>query len=243
MKKLVSTLLIACILASASIPAFAAESNTTNYSSAICCSATQFENLLKESVCIHLDDEELNIGSPVIDTQLVTGPSNYASSAEQNFISTIAIDVALIESQDEHGTLTVVPRANYTKEETGQSSSDIRIYTKIYWSTGEIYNAGADVAYVKLTQVSSTYQLLDTTCTLSNKCLKYGYGGYSLETSSFVDYESPWYATSSFSVTAPPLEATPGGMYFEIWGEAKCTMTRGNQTWDFSVQCFFTAYD
>lgn len=228
------------------IPAFAYTDNDSLsqvQETVISCTASEFESLLKENVCVRLDDEELLLGTPVVTTQLAESPTARASSGEQSYVSTVAIDIEFVETTDAQGDVLTTPRASYTKEEYVQSSSDVRVYAKIYWSTGEMYNAGAYVPYVKLTQVSSRYELLDTTCTLSNKCLRFGYGGYNLDTSGFVNYTSNWLNTTSYNVSAPPLEATPEGISFELWGAAKCTMTRGNQTWNVSVECFFNSND
>lgn len=234
MRKLFSMLLGITMLFTLSAPALAAPPTPE----------LDVESILREAVLVTLDGEELDLGgTPVIHTRQVSNVNARGVSGEVDYVSSVAIDIDFTETKNELGETVLTPRANYSKEEVETHGSNMRIYTTIYWSTGEVYDAGAYVPYVKLTRVSSTYERLDTTCQVSNKCLRYQYAGYDLDDDVLDNYTSPWYTTTNYSVTAPHLEATPDGMYFEICGESKCTLTRGNQTWDLITSCYLNSYE
>ena len=107
------------------------------------------------------------------------------------------------------------------------------MYTTIHYSVGSY----AGFTCIKLNKVSVRSKLLDSTCRITLTCARGGYSGYNLATDRFVDDTSNYTCgtqDASRSISCPPLELTDGGVRYEIWGEGKTYVHRGDQSWTIS---------
>ena len=139
------------------------------------------------------------------------------------------------------GEIIIEPRANVSERtltEASESYSDwLQLKTTIYYETGT-YNT---IGYIKLTKVSTTVSYIGGNVKANLLKLRHGYYGYNLDTERLMSgqYTSEWTSKSSVlnlstNVTCPRLELTPGGIPYNVFGEASCTASRGGTTFTVS---------
>ena len=171
---------------------------------------------------LQLDEDEVLSTSQLLETTIKSN-----GDTETHYSLNLIVDVILNDDM----TLTV---ANYTKEESEiEPGGESRIYAKIYYETGEVGN----VPYIRLTGVQGTYSILNTGTKYSNGQVRYGWRGFYLPQVRYENFTSGWYYRTSgtkVNVNGRQLE-TSDVAYAYIWGEAKCTLTRGNQSWTASL--------
>lgn len=142
---------------------------------------------------------------------------------------------------DDGGELLVEPRANVSERtltEASENYSDwLQLKTTIYYETGT-YNT---IGYIKLTKVSTTVSYIGANVKSNLLKLRYGYFGYNLDTELLMSgqYTSAWTSKSSAlnlstSASCPRLELTPGGIPYNVFGEASCSASRGNTSFTVS---------
>jgi hypothetical protein len=234
-KRIISLLLIVITMFSFSSTAFATSEDAAGNEYSI--NEMNDDRLLEMIV----ENSELAINGIAVeeapissDVSLVSHTDYVDGSSKSIYDAEINIGIVFDETINKDGTVSAVARAINTKTESSDTSfsSDVEITCTITYESGSMLEGGAYVDYLKLTNVSASFVRKDTTCTLSNKKVRGRYSGYNLSTSQFVNYTSPWYATTSASISGAPLESTSGGMSCWLYGDGGCTVTRGNQTWD-----------
>ncbi len=178
----------------------------------------------------------------VLKTTQLLEERKYENGADESlYLTTVITDVSFVE--DALGSATpVIARALNTKEENNKGySTDVRVYCKIYYTSGTY----SGTPYVQLTKVEGTFTLLDSQCTINTKYVRGYWGGFTTEIK-VVRYDSPWYQKSgnpiSQSFTGARMIDIDGSAMYEIGGTAKCTVSRGNQTWDLSLECSINKY-
>lgn len=170
-------------------------------------------------------------------TQLLEERMYENGANESLYLTTVITDVSFVE--DALGSATpVVTRAAHTKEEDNNTgyNSDVRVYCKIYYTSG-IYSGAP---YVQLTKVEGTFTLLDSQCKINAKYVRGYWGGITLDIK-VTRYDSPWYQKTgnpiSQAFTGERMCDIDGISIYEIGGTAKCSVSRGTQSWDLTLDC------
>ena len=246
-KRVFAIVLVVVICSSLFNTAFAAESKTVCYRA----SKIQDLNVLLERAYNHINDapQELvdNIVNsskvcidgndqsvqPMITTELLESTTGLNGNTD-TYAATLITDYSLETNADGVQTLAA---SSYTKtENVTTKGSLVRLYTTIYYTTGT-YNK---IDFIKLTKVSATSKLIDSTCKVKYTKVRGAYRGYNLDNNKLIlkDVVSSWTQVAGFkasrTITCPRIETTSGGIYYEIWGEGYCYITRGTQSWTLS---------
>lgn len=190
-------------------------------------------NNISATVSANSENETILLENALKTTQMI-GEYEYSNGKhETEYVTTIISDISMVENNDG----SIVPQAAFTKEEDNSGlSTDVRVYCKIYYSTGT--HTGEN--YVKLTKVEGRFQILDTTCKIFSRELC-GYWGGGTIFATVVRYDSPWYSglgnPMSRNFNGDMMTDEDGVRTYVIGGKAKYGVSRGSQSWFLTVDC------
>ena len=183
----------------------------------------------------------LNIENCVVGSnKLVSVQQNGNGTGHGNYLAELGIGVAF----EEIGGVITPKATTYTKTEESDNSisTDVYITVTITYEAGSMQHGGQTVSYLELISVAASYRSTSVQLSLTHKNVRGRYIGYNLNTSQFVNYTSPWYEATSCSINGVPLEDTRDGISCGLYGDARVTVTRGNQTWIVEYTVFHTGY-